>query len=81
MTREPLFNAAILVAIVSTGITMLVAFGLPVTPDQTKAILGFVTVVAPLVVAWLTRNKVTPLSDPRNRAGERLVISNAEEVH
>jgi hypothetical protein len=75
MNREPLITAAGIVALVTTGIALLVSFGLPVTPDQVKAILSFTTVVAPLAVAWIVRPKVTPLSDPRDSDGSKLVSS------
>lgn len=78
MNREPLFNASVMVAIVAAGIVLLVSFGLPVSPDQTEAIIGFVTIIAPLVVAVLARNKVTPLADPRNSAGDELVVADAD---
>lgn len=77
--REPVLNAAVVVAIVTAGIAMLAAFGLPITPEQTQAVIAFVSVVAPLAVAFLARKKVTPLSDPRNSAGERLT-PDAEEI-
>lgn len=78
--REPLITGAIVVSLVAAAIQLLVAFGIPLTPDQTQAIMGFVTILAPLVVAWLVRGKVTPLADPRNNRGEKLVPTDAEEI-
>lgn len=78
--REPLITGAIVVSLVAAAVQLLVAFGIPVTPDQTQAIMGFVTILAPLVVAWIVRGKVTPTADPRNNDGDKLVPVNAEEV-
>lgn len=81
MNREPLVNAALVVAIVAAGLQVLVAFGLGLTDVQVQSIMGFVTVIAPLAVAALARSKVTPLSDPRDSDGVGLVRVNAEEIY
>ena len=65
MTREPLVTVGAITAAVAACIGLLVAFGVDLTGDQQTAILGVVAVVAPLVVAALTRSKVTPVADPR----------------
>ena len=75
--REPLITGAIIVSLVAAAIQLLVAFGIPVTPDQTQAIMGFITIVAPLAVAYFVRGKVTPLADPKTNDGERLVREDA----
>ena len=62
MTKEPLWTVAGIVGIVGALISLVVAFGLSLTADQQKAILGAATVVAPLIVAWVTRPKVTPVA-------------------
>lgn len=80
LNREPLITVATVTGLASAIITLLVAFGVGLTADQTKALLGLVSVLAPLIVAFIARRKVTPLSDPRNAAGERL-SANAEESH
>lgn len=72
MTREPLLSAAGITAVVTAAITLLTAFGLDLTTDQTAAILGAVAVVGPIAVALVTRGKVTPTADPRNDEGEPL---------
>lgn len=77
MNRQPLINAALIVALAASALSVLVAFGLGLTPDQIQALMGFVTVAAPLLVALLAHKKVTPLSDPRNSDGEQLVAVDA----
>lgn len=72
MNREPLFNTAAIVAVVSAALALLVSFGLGIDPAQVQAILTFVGVIAPFVVAYLARKKVTPLSDPRDADGNPL---------
>jgi len=64
-TREPLVTRATIVAAATAVIGLLVALGVPIDKDVKVAILGAVGAVAPLVVAWLTRPKVTPVADPR----------------
>jgi hypothetical protein len=55
---EPLVTPATVVASCSALVAMLVAFGLPLSDNQTVAILGFVTVAAPLLVAAWARRRV-----------------------
>lgn len=45
------------VAVVTAGLSLLVAFGLDLTGEQTGAIVAFVQVVA----GFLTRSQVTPV--------------------
>jgi hypothetical protein len=63
MRSEPLWTVAGITAAVSAVIAALAAFGVvPLTETQTTAILGVVGVLAPVVVAWVTRSKVTPVN-------------------
>lgn len=48
--REPVITTATITAAVTAVIALLVAFGLPVTNEQSAAILGVVAVLAPLAV-------------------------------
>lgn len=66
MNREPLITAAIVTSIIGALITLLKAFGVPLTADQQAAISSFVVLVAPLLMAFFARSKVTPLADPRD---------------
>lgn len=69
MSTSPVWNAAGISSIVSALIALLVAFGVPLTEQQTTAILSFVAVVAPFAVAWISASKVTPLSAPTDKDG------------
>ena len=54
--NEPVITTAAIVAAVTAGITLLVSFGVPLTPDQQTAILGAVAVLAPFALAFVARN-------------------------
>jgi hypothetical protein len=41
---------------VSALLALLFAFGVPITPEQAQAILGFVAVVSPIAVALIGRH-------------------------
>ena len=60
MKHEPLISISSIVAGATAVIALLVAFGVPLTEDQKVAILGLVGVLAPVIVALVTRGKVTP---------------------
>ena len=60
MKYEPLISVSSIVAAATAVIALLVAFGVPLTEDQKVAILGLVGVIAPVVVALVTRGRVTP---------------------
>lgn len=61
MKNEPLVTVASITALVAAALALLVSFGLNLSGDQQTAILGFVAVAAPLVVAGVARSKVTPV--------------------
>ncbi len=60
MTTEPLLTVAGLTALASAIIALAVAFGISLSADQTQAVLGFVAVLAPLLVGFVARRSVTP---------------------
>lgn len=60
MKYEPLISISSIVAGATAIVALLVAFGVPLTEDQKVAILGFVGVLAPVIVALVTRGRVTP---------------------
>jgi len=64
-TREPLVTRAAIVAVVTAAFSLLVAFGVHIDPDVKKAVLALAAALAPVIVAALTRSKVTPVADPR----------------
>lgn len=61
MTNEPALTIGGIVAAVTAVLTLLVAFGVTLTQEQTAAILGVVGAVGSLVQAWLTRRTVEPV--------------------
>lgn len=71
--QTPLITTAAITSIVSAAIALLVAFGVHLTADQTAAILGFITVLAPWVVALVGHNTTTPLANPKDSDGQPLV--------
>lgn len=61
MQNEPLVSVASIIAGLTAFLGLLVAFNVPILENQQTAILGVAAVVAPLVVAWIARSKVTPV--------------------
>jgi len=55
MDREPVVTPAVVSAVAAALVAVVVAFGLPLTQDQTAAILGLVAVAAPVVSAVVAR--------------------------
>lgn len=78
MSQAPLITTAAIVSIVSAAIALLVAFGVRLTSDQQTAIMAFVTVLAPWVVALVGHNTTTPLADPKSKDGESLVRASGD---
>ena len=72
MEREPLLTKASWVALVTAVIAVAVAFGLPLTDEQQKALIALAGVLAPLAAAVWARGQVTPVADPRDDDGNRL---------
>lgn len=58
---EPLVTRATITSLVTAVVALLVAFGLDVPNDVQNAIIGVLVVAAPLIVAAITRHKVTPV--------------------
>ena len=72
MDREPLVTRASLVALTTAVIAVAVAFGLPLTEEQQKALIGLAGVLAPIAAAVWARGQVTPVADPRDDDGNQL---------
>jgi lysylphosphatidylglycerol synthetase-like protein (DUF2156 family) len=71
-STEPLITASVLTAAATAAVALLVAFGLHLTPEQSAAIVGVVSVLAPLVVALIARRKVySPATVARLLAAKR----------
>lgn len=77
MQREPILFKGGIVAFVTALLNLIVAFGVPLTEEQTAAILQMSGVISPVVVMfvtwWWARVDTTPLADPRDATDEPLV--------
>lgn len=62
MKREPLITTATITGLVAAVIALVVAFGVDLSDEKQTAILGVVSVIAPLIVAAFVRGQVTPTS-------------------
>lgn len=60
MSNEPAVTIGSVTALVAAAITLLVAFGVDISTDQKAAIMGVVTIAAPIVAGLLIRRKVSP---------------------
>lgn len=69
MSREPLLTIGTITAGVTAVIALLVAYGINVTQEQQVAILGVVAFVAPFIVVYFSRPKVTPVDAPQTNDG------------
>jgi cadmium resistance protein CadD (predicted permease) len=58
MRNQPLLTAGVIGSVVVALINLLFAFGVPITPEQSQAIIGFVGVIAPIAVALIGRQFV-----------------------
>ncbi len=66
MDNEPVWTIAGIVSIVVASLTLATAFGIPITEAQSTAIIGFVGTIAPLLLAYFARKRVSP-APPRRR--------------
>lgn len=78
MKREPLVTTALITSAIAALLSLLTAFGVPLTEVQQDAINQMVLIVAPLVVAFVARYFVTPVADPRDHEGVSLVRADAK---
>lgn len=72
MNNSPIITTATITAIASAMIGLLVAFGVRLTGEQQVAIMTAVSVVGPIIVAVAGHFTTTPLSNPKDRDGNRL---------
>lgn len=59
---EPVITGALIQSFVTSVLTLIVAFGVDLTKEQTTAIVGITAVVAPVIVAMWQRHKVVPVA-------------------
>lgn len=64
MRYEPVVTIAGVQAAVASVLTLVVAFGVTLTPEQSAAIMGVYAAVAPILFALVARRKVTPVGTP-----------------
>lgn len=57
-SSEPALAVGVITAIVGALLALVTSFGLDLSAEQTTAILGVTTVLAPLLSAWFTRARV-----------------------
>lgn len=60
MEHEPAIMVGTITALVAALIVVATAFGLPLDDAQTQSLISLTAILGPLVVALLTRRKVTP---------------------
>lgn len=75
---RPVLTWAAITGAVMSGLVALVTMGvITIDPEQMGAIEKFLIALGPIVIAtgigFVPQRKVTPVSDPRNNAGDRLV--------
>ncbi len=58
---EPAVFAGLVLAVISAGMNLLIAFGFNLTEGQVSAINGFVNPVLALVLSIFVRQRVTPV--------------------
>lgn len=70
---EPLITVGAIGSVVGALIILLRSFGAPVTDDQQNAILGFIAVAAPLIVALVGRQFVFAPQTTKDIADEQYI--------
>lgn len=68
------------IAVINTGvalcevlIALALGFGVPLTKEQTGAVMAVVVAIGNLIKVIWARNQVTPVANPRNNEGQPLV--------
>lgn len=65
MSKEPAITIGLIGTAAASVLALLVAFGVPLDPEQQKAILGVVAALGPIIAAVITRRFVSP-AQPEN---------------
>lgn len=66
MNNEPVITAATVTGIVSAGLVMLISLNMLTLSDtQQAAVMGFITLIVPVIIAFWPRSKVTPVENPK----------------
>ncbi len=73
MKREPVAIINAIIALIEAGIAVAVGFGLDWSGEQVALVMAAVVALGTVIKTVLVREQVTPLADPRNAQGVRLV--------
>ncbi len=81
MAREPVLKWAAVTGLVAATAVLLVAFGIVNwSPDQISTLTAWMValgaVVVPIAIAYIPRRLVTPVDDPMDSEGRKLVPEN-----
>lgn len=73
--NEPAAFGGAVTALIQAVIGVLVAFNLDITPEQQQAVLGLTTALVSMtvIIAAVIRQNVTPVYNPKNNKGKKLV--------
>lgn len=73
LDTSPVGWAATIVALIGAVIAVVVAAGVPISPELESAIKNLFMIGSPILVWLFSRGKTTPLADPRDDNGVKLV--------
>jgi hypothetical protein len=71
--NEPVAVITAVIALVSAIVALLPMFGVALTAEQIGGIMAVVVALGSVVSTLLVRSQVTPVANPRDNQGERLV--------
>lgn len=81
MGKEPVITVGAIVAAMAAVLAVGVAFGMPITVEQQKAILAAIPPLAVIVLAFIGRRMVVPNGSVVERAqGGKVVAGEANEL-
>lgn len=79
-SHEPAALVGTITAFVAALISLLVAFGLDLTPEQRDALLGLTAVLAPIIAAIVIRSKVWSPASTQAVADQAAQSGRAPEI-
>lgn len=79
--NEPAAFGGVMTGLIQAVIGVLVAFNVPLTQEQQQAVLGMTTAIVSLtvLVSIIVRQNVTPVANPKDDEGNRLIPEVATE--
>ena len=66
LKREPVVVINALVTVITSTIMLLVAFGLPMTKEQSSTLITLIGAVGALIATLVSRSQVTPVANPKD---------------